>query len=191
MNKEGEIFCDFLIDTNCCIPNGRNYLVNDYTFVGPQGSSVVDYCIIPYEALDRVTNFNICLEKNLFNRPKLVVVIDPNTSQPDHSLLTWDVKLETGRHANAKSNKDRISYVKFSRTYPPDFLQSCSDALNNCIDRIDSEISSQNDLDEIYEKLVSLVKNELLDKVEHKEIKLNSGSDNKQKQTKIHGGAIT
>ena len=162
MNKEGETFCDFLIDTNCCIPNGRNYLVNDYTFVGPQGSSVVDYCIIPYEALDRVTNFNVCLEKNLFNRPKLLVVIDPNTSQPDHSLLTWDVKLETGRHANAKSNKDRISYVKFSRTYPPDFLQNCSDELNNCIDRIDSEISSQNDLDEIYEKLVSLVKNDCL-----------------------------
>ena len=62
---------------------------NDYTFVGPQGSSVVDYCIIPYESLDNFVDFKVTLEKDLFNKCNLLGAIDPGTPHPDHSLLTW------------------------------------------------------------------------------------------------------
>lgn len=183
VNKEGESLCEFL-DTNCCILNGRNFIVNDYTFVGPQGMSVVDYCIIPYEALDHVNNFKVSLEKDLFTSAKLLGCIDPSVSHPDHSLLTWDISMETVRRANVRSSKDSTSYVKFDRTYPSDFLSSRNDELNTYINKIESDISTQSGLDNIYKELVALIKDELLHKVHHKEIKINSGTDNKRRRTK-------
>lgn len=88
INKEGESLCDFLTDTNCCILNGRNCVKNDYTFVGPQGCSVVDYCIIPYESLENFRNFKVTLETELFNSSNLLGAIEPETTHPDHSLLS-------------------------------------------------------------------------------------------------------
>ena len=130
INKEGETLCNFLIDTNCCILNGRNHVENGYTYVGTQGSSVVDYCLIPYEALDRVKEFRVHLEKDLFNRSNLLGIIDPATSHPDHSLLTWEVKIEIRHQASVKQNENQISFVKFSRNYPQGFLNDCASELN-------------------------------------------------------------
>ena len=90
VNKEGERICDFLIDTDCCILNGRNCAKNDYTFIGSQGSSVVDYCFVPYESLDNFSNFRVTSESDLFNSSKLLGTIEPEPSHPDHSLLMWD-----------------------------------------------------------------------------------------------------
>ena len=87
----------FFIDTDCCVLNGRNSINNDYTFMGPQGSSVVDYCFIPYEGLDNFINFKVTSETDLFNNSNLLGVIDPETSHPDHSLLTWNFLLDTNR----------------------------------------------------------------------------------------------
>ena len=97
VNKEGERVCEFFIDTDCCVLNGRNSINNDYTFKGPQGSSVVDYCFIPYEGLDNFINFKVTSETDLFNNSNLLAVIDPVTSHPDHSLLTWNFLLDTNQ----------------------------------------------------------------------------------------------
>ncbi|VDI27419.1 Hypothetical predicted protein [Mytilus galloprovincialis] len=58
-NSYGSVFCDFLIDVNCCILNGRNSLHNDYTFISTRGSSVVDYCVLPYEQLKSFSDFTV------------------------------------------------------------------------------------------------------------------------------------
>ena len=50
-NKYGELLCEFLIDTSCCLLNGRNHIGNNFTCIRPQGASVVDYSIIPHEDL--------------------------------------------------------------------------------------------------------------------------------------------
>ncbi|MEW8546023.1 MAG: reverse transcriptase family protein [Candidatus Thiodiazotropha sp.] len=92
--------------------------------------------------------------------------------------------METVGRANVKSSKDSSSYLKFVRTYPPDFLSSRIDELNTCIDRIESDISTQEGLDDIYKEVVSLIKDEMLDKVQHKEIKIFSGTDNKPRRIK-------
>ena len=31
VNSYGEIFCEFLLNANCCVLNGRNYYHNDFT----------------------------------------------------------------------------------------------------------------------------------------------------------------
>ena len=51
-NKHGNDLVEFLINSNCCVLNGRNYTSNDFTFIWPQWASVVDYCIVPYEKLN-------------------------------------------------------------------------------------------------------------------------------------------
>lgn len=95
LNKEGERLCDFLIDTDCCFLNGRNTLKNNFIFIGPQGSSVVDYCLIPYEELDDFVDFQETTESELFNSRNLLGVIDQETSHPDHSLFTWSSLINT------------------------------------------------------------------------------------------------
>ena len=50
-NKYGELLCDFLIGTSCCILNGGNMCSNAYTCIKSQGCSVVDYCLVPHEDL--------------------------------------------------------------------------------------------------------------------------------------------
>lgn len=58
-NAFGDIFCDFLINANLCILNGRNFKQNDFTYVSPRGLSVVDYCLVPYESLNRFAEFTV------------------------------------------------------------------------------------------------------------------------------------
>ena len=44
-NTYCNIFLDFLISTNLCVLNGRNFDTNDFTYVSTQGgASVFDYC---------------------------------------------------------------------------------------------------------------------------------------------------
>ncbi|VDI31988.1 Hypothetical predicted protein [Mytilus galloprovincialis] len=58
-NSYGKVFCEFLTDISCCILNGRNTLLNDYTYVSTRGLSVVDYCVVPYEMLDIFNKFKV------------------------------------------------------------------------------------------------------------------------------------
>ena len=43
LNAYGKLLCDFLIDSNCCILNGRNNSVNNYTFTGVVGGRLLSY----------------------------------------------------------------------------------------------------------------------------------------------------
>ena len=67
LNKYGEYLCDFLIDSNCCILNGRKSVSNNYTFVGPNGNSVVVYCLVPYELLSSFSDFKVTVASELLS----------------------------------------------------------------------------------------------------------------------------
>ena len=90
-NQYGQILCEFLMDANCCILNGRgNYIQNNCTFISPNaGSSVIDYCLVPYESLASFDNFNILKMSELLNNTGYYKEIDSTTCGSDHSLLTW------------------------------------------------------------------------------------------------------
>ena len=106
---------------------------------------------------------------------------------PDHSLLTWDFVFEMCHRTKTEANVDKSpppSYVKFSRAYPQGFLYGRVDELNAFIDRIEYDLSSQQELDTIYKEMVSLITDELYEKVQHKKIKLGSSTDNKKRITK-------
>ena len=85
---------DFLIDTKCCILNDRNMSSNDYTCIKSQGASVVDYCLVPHEDLDKFTKFKVHKVTKLFNEIYIIGSIEPDTSKPDQSILTWKTNID-------------------------------------------------------------------------------------------------
>ena len=93
LNSYGTIFCDFLIDVNCCFLNGPNMLQNDYTFVSTRGCSVVDYYITLYEMLDSFTEFNVTRGTDLVQRIGVADKFNLRWIVPDHSFLTWAMNI--------------------------------------------------------------------------------------------------
>ena len=58
-NMYGDKLLTFLIDSNMCVLNGRNYTHNDFTSISVKGSSVVDYCIVHQDNLELFSDFNV------------------------------------------------------------------------------------------------------------------------------------
>ena len=60
---------------------------NNFTYISPQGKSVVDYICVPYEQLDSISDFNVYTMSDIINS------LDYNPeSIPDHSLLMCEIK---------------------------------------------------------------------------------------------------
>ena len=54
--------------------------------------------------------------------------------------------------------KNKVSFYKYNRNMPDDFLQSKQDEIQENIRRINDEISTQEHLDKVYLDFVLLVK---------------------------------
>ncbi len=68
-NTHGEVFLDFLLEANICIPNGRITLQFDnYTSVSVKGKSVVDYCAVPHRNWGLCKSFKIHLAREAMTR---------------------------------------------------------------------------------------------------------------------------
>ena len=85
-NSYGEYLCKFLIDSNCCILNGRQCINNDFTFVSTRGSSVVDYSIVPYEHLENFNKFLVYRSADLYNISSAI----ESRLIPDHSVIVCE-----------------------------------------------------------------------------------------------------
>ena len=93
-NQNCNLLIDFLISTNMCILNGRNFKCNNFTSVSAKGCAVVDYVLVPYECLDRYSNFKVILATNIVERSVGIQAVD-NITIPDHSILCWELALKT------------------------------------------------------------------------------------------------
>ena len=87
-NSRGRELIDFLKDVGMIILDGRgNSENNSFTYIGPNGSSVVDYCLIPID------------KQHLFEDFKVLPILEASTSfhipvdcsLPDHSILLWSI----------------------------------------------------------------------------------------------------
>ena len=66
-NDYGAVLLEFLINSNFCVLNGRNYIKNDFTCIRPQGCSVVDYCLVSHTDLSMFKDFTITRPSELVN----------------------------------------------------------------------------------------------------------------------------
>ena len=74
-NDYGSVMIDFLINSIFCVLNGRNCTINDFTCIRPQGTSVVDYCLISHNNVDMFTECTIHRPSDLINRTRLFQII--------------------------------------------------------------------------------------------------------------------
>ncbi|CAG2201726.1 unnamed protein product [Mytilus edulis] len=108
VNSYGEIFNDFLTNASLCLLNGRNYIHNDFTSISTKGSSVVDYCIVPYENLCQYKNFEVIRASVLCNKSEIPGILNPQHI-PDHSMLCWELEADFSSNCEIKANKCSVS----------------------------------------------------------------------------------
>ncbi len=109
--------------------NGRDGICtkDDFTSVSPKRESVVDYCVVPHEAPNMCSDFQVHLAMDLFKQIEDYGYIEPKHNIPDHSLLTWCIMCPDIDVNDKGTNtiQERISFTKWKLdNIPEDFLQS-------------------------------------------------------------------
>jgi hypothetical protein len=167
VNKHGESLLEFLKGNKLCVLNGRLSGKNDYTYVTPQGKSVVDYFITPIECLQYCTKMNIRRVRELLDEINVI----PKSAIPDHSMLVLDIDLSDFLILTAENditpNKE-VGLPAYSKKHklsniPNDFMESVDVTNELCeyIRYISSGEPTQNAVDEIYDRFVRVHYNEM------------------------------
>ena len=136
INKECERFCEFLINSHCCMMNGRNCQNNDFTFISTSGSSVIDFCVVPYDYLSNIQDLSVHPTSAIISVSNIhCTLVSPGT-YPDHSLLVWTISVENTVMLNRDSTSRTASFEVFDRNIPTEFLDGQSEVLNTYISQI-------------------------------------------------------
>ena len=118
-------------------------------------------------------------------------LFDPVRHLPDHNVLQWE--MDIAHFVNIKpAHKEDISaatavYYKYDvSTIPADMLGNpdIQQLLQETINRIESEIITQQDLDGMYDKFCDIIVHEMNDKLEKKTINVNSDLCDKRRKIK-------
>ena len=148
-NTYGDILCDFLSNVNCCILNGRNSLHNDFTYISTRGTSVVDYCIVPYEKLTVFDNFEVIRAQHLTDNIFNVGEYEPKHI-PDHSLLCWTFSTQVCVNENVapcdQLHMEQSKNIKFdTRNIPNEWMKDVEivTKLNQFIQNLELSVINQ------------------------------------------------
>lgn len=180
-NFYGELFVDFLINTNMCMLNGRGSS-NNFTSVSVKGSSVVDYCIATHDNLCNMIDFEVVLTSQLINTSGDIRVLAP-TCIPDHSLLSWNIVSDTSSYYTKDISNEGTSYDRFDLSNVNNYFMNSHSAvlqINNVIQKLEQGFRSQNDIDLVYEDWCNVVKQNMYKDIPFKTIK--SGCRNKKRK---------
>ncbi|CAG2189035.1 unnamed protein product [Mytilus edulis] len=190
-NSYGDLFCEFLSNINCCILNGRNFINNDYTFVSTRGSSVVDYCVVPYEKLAFFQNFEVIRARTLIEENAAVGSYDPKHI-PDHSLLCWTFVtpgnvVQQAVSEQLMTDNGNVKSVKYdTRSIPNDWMSDSEtiSKLNKFITELEESELNQLNLDNKYEVFVKIVQTEMDLKLNKRKTNIYDGKSNKRRRMK-------
>ena len=191
-NSYGSLFIDFLINTNMCMLNGRNDGVNDFTYFGHMGQSVVDYVVMPYESLEQFSNLNVKPPYQVFESAGLVGELDPSERGVlcDHALLSWvwDLTDVCGQASgqNAIEEDTGVCYTRYNtRNVPDNFLMSneAITVIDEMITKIVRDEYTQGLMDEMYVMFCEELKSEMNEKLEKRIIVLDSSVSQKRRRT--------
>jgi hypothetical protein len=190
-NKYGEPFCEFLRNGNCCMLNGRNYITNDFTCIRPQGSSVVDYCVVPYEMLHMFKNFEVTKSSDLITKAGLIGSVDVSRGVPDHSVLTWSMAIDNGPwaspaiHSYNGTDTTAQTFTKYDLSDIPDTFMSNEDillALETAITTLECSSTVQNEIDSVYVEFCETVRAEMSKSLRSKRVVISSDINNRKRR---------
>ncbi len=189
VNNHGRLMCDFLINANYCILNGRNDELNDFTCVSVKGSSVVDYCVCPYESVNNICNFKVFRPSTLIQESGSVGTVDAKcTAKIDHSFLVWtydiDISCDSDDDFTDTSHPEE-SYVRYDTTAVPDnFLSNTAGSLQDVIHKLELSGGQQLDIDDAFNNFRTAVKQEMDSTLPRKRIMMSKRNDRKRRRCK-------
>ncbi|CAC5411253.1 unnamed protein product [Mytilus coruscus] len=180
-NGYGELFSEFLSTVNCCVLNGRYPIHDDFTYVSTKGSTVVDYCVVPYESLCHYKNFKFTRASVLCNKSAQPGSFSLNHI-PDHSVLCWEFEtnfdtineissINLSHNAHNSMNQQKNIYVSYDVKNIPNNWMTNNDILykiNMCINNIQCSKGRQFEVDKLYDNIVEILHSEMNDKLESK-----------------------
>ena len=140
--------------------NGRTQGENSFTFLKPQGESVVDYFITYIDTIKQATHMYVKSVRDVLEEMKVI----PTSTVPDHSMLILDVNL---------SEYDMISYEyrscntavkykdkKYNVNSIPENFMTQGPVVNHDIVNVIKDMSlkepSQGSINEIYKEFVDI-----------------------------------
>ncbi len=166
---------EFLLDSKCCIINGR--ITPEYdnpTFVSTRGTSVVDYIVTPHDCIKQVTKCTVDLCSDIMTELGIENMISDMCKAPDHSLVTVTFQISPyvcleSRMLGARNYSSESQHgLKYKVcNLPCDFMNSeqfCQ-LIIDLIDEINVGLESQDCVDEMYNKLVKAVQDEMGEKL--------------------------
>ncbi|CAC5383691.1 unnamed protein product [Mytilus coruscus] len=156
-NYNGDLFCEFLSDTNFAMLNGR-IGINDFTYISPRGRSVVDYICVPYEQLESVLDFKIMRMSDIIN----TLNYNPE-SIPDHSLLSCDIKYPVNVDEISNHYANEVKIKRNARKIPDDFLISdeVRHKVLDTIEKIEHSVYLDQNVQNAYDEFHKLIMNEM------------------------------
>ena len=176
-NYHGNALIEFLLDSKCCVVNGRiTPEYDNFTCIRTFGKSVVDYFIIPHDCINNCSSFKVHLAKDL---------IEPSifgaNGIPDHSVLELKIQLSAygilsqsipvRKHDSIAQNRGSTDGTEHDRYYkrykmkdiPLEFLNNdtAKIALDRVIANIESCLGNQSSIDNVYEHFCQVYHNEM------------------------------
>ena len=162
-NHYGDLFTEFLINSNCAMLNGRCKKSNDYTSISTKGLAVVDYVMVSHMNLDLCTEFDVIRAHELFNKSGLVGKCDPDHNISDHSVLAWQYQVNATTDSNVNHPGVSVVVHKYDVSdIPQDFMANVEIELNIT------------DINQSYNEFCSILKLEMDDSLPAKHITINS-----------------
>lgn len=163
VNTHGREFLNFLSDSGCCTLNGRLEETLTYTCATSQGSSVVDYIVMPYDNLNLVNSFEVKTINTLVHKLGLEPMVALGAGVPDHNMLTLDFR-SSGQQISVKGlgtkNTNRKSVPrKFSAQYMTN--DRVINAMSQTLERITKMNHTQDEIDKNYESLCDVITTEM------------------------------
>ncbi len=180
-NSYCNFFLDFLISSSFCMLNGR-LGNNDFTSISEKGKSVVDYICIPHSQISDHLDFNITTVSDIANKYDIPL---PNklSQMPDHSVLMTEIAI--GEYVTIQEpTSSPIEYRYDLKDIPQDFMNIHKENIKTAINRIESDISLQKDVNAAYNDFMSLISGEMEEYL-HKH-KVKTYNPNKPKNSKLH-----
>ncbi|CAC5398782.1 unnamed protein product [Mytilus coruscus] len=133
-NHYGDLFVDFLVDSNFCVLNDRIGNENNYTCVSKKGKSVVDYVVVPHESIPSVSDFKVNTISDLIDRYNM----DVPDKTSDHSILEWKLAV-----MNEGPNDEPAFETQFKGNKRYDTSKLSTEFLNSedCVKRISETVN--------------------------------------------------
>ena len=169
VNQHGHFFIEFLIEARMHVLNGRySNEHNDFTSVSTRGKAVVDYFAIPHDSIGLCRNFTVERMSAFVERHNLLRHLNERSKIPDHSMLTFEFlarpqysldSMDSNQPVCNISNKPVTTRKYRLDSIPQDFMQSetTKRALLLIIERIESNIETQNNINSIYTSLCDCI----------------------------------